>query len=100
MIKMIEQKKSFYEIVSNWFFSFEISKMFWLLDIILNRNFQTVEPPTLEQRKNIKLESRERSSEFRKLYEITGVVGVGGGGTVYAGNVLTLTLSEELRMLI
>ena len=42
-------------------------------------------PPTLDQRKNIKLESRERSSEFRKLYEITGVVGVGGGGTVYAG---------------
>lgn len=42
-------------------------------------------PPTLDQRKNIKLDSRERSSEFRKLYEITGVVGVGGGGTVYAG---------------
>ena len=44
-------------------------------------------PPTLDQRKNIKLDSRERSSEFRKLYEITGVVGVGGGGTVYAGKI-------------
>jgi len=38
-----------------------------------------------EMRKTVKLDSRERSSEFRKLYEITGVVGVGGGGTVYAG---------------
>lgn len=42
-------------------------------------------PPSLGDRKTVKLDSRERSSEFRKLYEITGVVGVGGGGTVYAG---------------
>ena len=38
------------------------------------------------QRKTVKLDPRERNSEFKKLYEITGVVGVGGGGTVYAGN--------------
>jgi hypothetical protein len=37
------------------------------------------------ERKTIKLESRERAQEFKKLYEITGVVGVGGGGTVYGG---------------
>ena len=44
----------------------------------------------LEMRKTVKLDSRERSSEFRKLYEITGVVGVGGGGTVYAGMTVKL----------
>ena len=44
----------------------------------------------LEMRKTVKLDSRERSSEFRKLYEITGVVGVGGGGTVYAGMTVEL----------
>ena len=38
-------------------------------------------------RKTVKLDPRERSSEFKKVYEITGVVGVGGGGTVYAGTV-------------
>ena len=40
-------------------------------------------------RKTVKLDPRERSSEFKKVYEITGVVGVGGGGTVYAGTVYT-----------
>ena len=44
----------------------------------------------LDMRKTVKLDSRERSSEFRKLYEITGVVGVGGGGTVYAGMTVKL----------
>ena len=47
----------------------------------------------LEMRKTVKLDSRERSSEFRKLYEITGVVGVGGGGTVYAGMTVKLCLN-------
>ena len=41
--------------------------------------------PKVLERKTIKLESRERAQEFKKLYEITGVVGVGGGGTVYGG---------------
>ena len=36
-------------------------------------------------RKSVKLDSRERASEFKRLYEITTIVGVGGGGTVYAG---------------
>ena len=37
------------------------------------------------ERKTVKLDSRERASEFKRLYEITTIVGVGGGGTVYAG---------------
>jgi len=49
----------------------------------------------LEMRKTVKLDSRERSSEFRKLYEITGVVGVGGGGTVYAGMTVKKEQSRE-----
>lgn len=49
-----------------------------------------------EMRKTVKLDSRERSSEFRKLYEITGVVGVGGGGTVYAGMLLFRKISLGL----
>jgi len=42
-------------------------------------------PPSLGDRKTVKLDSRERASEFKRLYEITTIVGVGGGGTVYAG---------------
>ena len=48
-----------------------------------------------EMRKTVKLDSRERSSEFRKLYEITGVVGVGGGGTVYAGMLFSNTFERK-----
>jgi len=48
-------------------------------------NSSTATSPKVLERKTIKLESRERAQEFKKLYEITGVVGVGGGGTVYGG---------------
>ena len=41
-------------------------------------------------RKTVKLESRERASEFKRFYEITTIVGVGGGGTVYAGKILAI----------
>lgn len=48
-------------------------------------NSSAATSPKVLERKTIKLESRERAQEFKKLYEITGVVGVGGGGTVYGG---------------